>query len=213
MHRDQPDASAAQLRDQPAGSLAIIRHHRHNLYPRPVNSGCFGSRERQRVDGSPLAGARSYRKFQSSKDVGISQRHPPSLRARRKIARVIRRQAGARRFQDALPNRDRHTVHASAQHRRRSRGPSRRARVAQARIHRSDPARRARPRRRRRRRRRSSRSKKAINSLKQRGATKPQCGVRLTFRSKRCPAKISLGLQGHYAWAERCREEKNTPRF
>ncbi len=30
-----------------------------------------GSRERQRVDGSPLAGARGYRKVQSSKDVGI----------------------------------------------------------------------------------------------------------------------------------------------
>ncbi len=37
---------------------------------RPLNSGLFGSRERQRVDGSPLAGARGYPANQSLNRLG-----------------------------------------------------------------------------------------------------------------------------------------------
>ena len=40
------------------------------LYQRPLNSGLFGSRERQRVDGSPLAGARGYLSNQSLNFLG-----------------------------------------------------------------------------------------------------------------------------------------------
>jgi hypothetical protein len=36
-----------------------------DLYQRPLNAGLFGSREHQRVDGSPLAGARGYLANQS----------------------------------------------------------------------------------------------------------------------------------------------------
>ena len=39
--------------------------HHASSYPRPVNSGLFGSRERQRTDGSPFAGARGYPTNQS----------------------------------------------------------------------------------------------------------------------------------------------------
>ena len=42
---------------------------RHS-YQRPLNSGLFGSRERQRVDGSPLAGARGYPANQSLNHLG-----------------------------------------------------------------------------------------------------------------------------------------------
>jgi len=39
--------------------------HNASSYQRPVNSGLFGSRERQRADGSPFAGARGYPTNQS----------------------------------------------------------------------------------------------------------------------------------------------------